>query len=338
MSTFLIIVSAVIFISLVLVAGVRPGRSRLSLFELERRAEDGDKQAKKELEREGLIIDVVSLIKIKTAVLLVGFAILAILTFGWAIGVITSILVAILYGPIANVGFINKLSQKLYSAFEPEILKVVKKFSKIFRIVRLKSDTEVGPSSIDSRQELQNLVENSDGVLTDDEKKLILSGLSFSESLVSSVMTPKSVIDSIKKSEFLGPLTLDELHKTGHSRLPVIDGDIDHVVGILHLQSLLALDIKRSTTAEKAMDPKVYYIREDQTLRHALAAFLKTHHHLFVVVNEYRETVGLLALEDVIEALIGQKIIDEFDAHDDLRAVAASNPGKNNESQKGKDI
>jgi len=120
------------------------------------------------------------------------------------------------------------------------------------------------------------------------------------------------------------------LHQKGHSRLPVIDGDIDHVIGILHLQSLLALDIKRSVTAEKAMEPRVYYIRQDQTLQHALAAFLRTHHHLFIVVNEFRETVGLLTLEDVIEALLGRKIIDEFDAHDDLRAVALRNINHNN--------
>jgi CBS domain containing-hemolysin-like protein len=86
------------------------------------------------------------------------------------------------------------------------------------------------------------------------------------------------------------------------------------------------------------MDPKVYYIHEDQTLEHALAAFLKTHHHLFVVVNEYRETVGILCLEDVIEALLGRKIVDEFDAHDDLRAVAAHNPRSNNSSSKSHDV
>ena len=53
-----------------------------------------------------------------------------------------------------------------------------------------------------------------------------------------------------------------------------------------------------------------------------LAAFLKTQHHLFIVVNEFRETVGLLSLEDVIEALLGQKIIDEYDVYGDIRKAA----------------
>ena len=138
------------------------------------------------------------------------------------------------------------------------------------------------------------------------------------------------MIDFIKQGEFLGPLVLDELHALGHSRLPVVADDLDHVVGVLHLRDLLSLDIKRSTTTDKAMEPKVYYIREDDTLEHALSAFLRTRHHLFIVINKNRETVGLLTLEDVIEALIGRRIVDEDDIHADLRAVAEQEGRTNN--------
>ena len=140
-------------------------------------------------------------------------------------------------------------------------------------------------------------------------------------------MTPKSVVETIRQGEILGPLVLDDLHKTGHSRFPVIDGDIDHVVGILHLRDVLTLDTNRKHTAkvETAMDKRVHYIRQDHTLPQALAAFLSTHHHMFIVINEFRETVGILTLEDVLESLIGRRIIDEFDAHDDMRAVAERN-------------
>jgi CBS domain containing-hemolysin-like protein len=111
------------------------------------------------------------------------------------------------------------------------------------------------------------------------------------------------------------------------------------VVGTLHIQDLLTIDAKRrSTSVEKAMEPRVFYIKEDQTLQHALAAFLRTHHHLFIVVNEFRETVGLLSLEDVIEALLGRKIIDEFDAHEDLRVVASRNPQSNNHPRNHTDV
>jgi CBS domain containing-hemolysin-like protein len=175
---------------------------------------------------------------------------------------------------------------------------------------------------IDSRYELQHLVAESGGVLSAEEKKLIVNSLSFTDRRVHEVMTPRDEIVTVSKSEFLGPLTLDELSKSGHEKLPVIAGDINHIVGILHLEGLLALDKKRSTTAETAMEPKVYYILKDQTLEHALMAFLSTRHYMLIVINDQREIVGLITLTDVVQALIGREIVDEFDSHDSIRAVA----------------
>lgn len=166
---------------------------------------------------------------------------------------------------------------------------------------------------------------------------LIQCGLEFGDKKVRDVMTPKSMVDALKENETLGPVVLDRLHKSGHSRFPVHEGDVDHMVGMLYLRDLVPLK-KNLKYARDAMHKQVYYIREDQDLEHALAAFLKTHHHLFVVVNGYRETVGLLSLEDVIEALLGRKIIDEFDQHHDLRVVAERNPRGNNVPANRKDV
>ena len=106
---------------------------------------------------------------------------------------------------------------------------------------------------------------------------------------------------------------------------------------MLYTHDLLDLRVENKTASD-AMRNNVYYINETKSLSHALHGFLKTNHHLFVVVNHYRETVGLLTLEDVLEVLIGDKIVDEFDAFDDLRAVAESNPEKNNQPKGRKDI
>jgi CBS domain containing-hemolysin-like protein len=233
---------------------------------------------------------------------------------------------------------VQRQSQKLYNHYEESILRFVERFQGILRFMRTTLPDLTMSTRVDSREELQHIISETRGVITADEKLLLLNSLQFGSRLVSEIMTPKGMIDSIEKTEMLGPLVLSDLHKTGHSRFPVIDQDIDHVVGMLYVQDLLSLDIKRSVTAEKAMESHVFYIRQDQTLQHALAAFLRTHHLLFVVVNEYRETVGLLSLEDTIEALIGHKINDEFDAHDDLRVVAKRNPHGNNRAEKGEDV
>ena len=339
MTTFLLILTIASFALLLIITAVMPVHSEFSMFELERRSSAGDRGAKITLDHEKVINDVLSLQRVISALMLIITVLLSVVTFGWLLGVALAMLVTLEYNAIARNKIISNLSQKIYIKFENSIFKFITKYPFIFQFIRvIPADGTFRVRRIGSRQELQHLVFSSGDALTIDERKMITNSLSFNDQIVSSVMTPQSVIKHIDKSEFIGPLVLNDLHQHGHSRLPVIDGDINHVVGILYLKDLLTLDVKKSSTAGKIMEPKVYYIRADQTLQHALAAFLKTHHHLFVVVNEYRETVGLLTLEDVIEALIGRKIMDEFDAHDDLRAVALRNTNLNNRPEKREDV
>jgi len=339
MFIFLITLTAITFVLLLIVSAIEPIHSRYSRFELIRRANLGYKDAKYALDREKHSNDILSLQRVVTSLLLVVVVSLSVNTFGWFKGVLLALFFSLSYGSMSNFGFVKSWAKELYSKIEKPIINFIQKAPIIINLLRsVPRSDDKDDRHINSREELQHLIYNSEGVLTADERSLIVHSLSFDAQIVDTIMTPRSMIASIKKTDFLGPLTLSDLHKTGHSRLPVIDEDIDHIVGILHISSLLALDIKDSTTAEKTMEPKVYYIREDQTLRHALAAFLRTHHHLFIVVNEFRETVGLLSLEDVIEALIGKKIVDEFDKHDDLRVVALRNPGLNNKPEKCQNV
>lgn len=338
MMLLMVLLSLAVFVLLVGVTSVQPRRSQMSSFELSRRQAKGDKEASETLKREALLGDILSLQRVLTALLLVLFVLLSVAAFGWFIGVLLAVVIALEYGTIARSSAVLHRFQPLYDKHEAKIIQLIKRYPSIMRLLRNVSRQEPMAVRLDSREELTHLIETSGSILAPDEKKLLTHSLSFREKLVREVMTPRGVIDSISKSELLGPLVLDDLHKTGHSRFPVIDGDVDHVVGVLHIQNLFTLDSKRSATAEQAMEPKVFYIREDQNLQHALAAFLRTHHHLFIVVNEFRETVGLLSLEDVVEALLGRKIIDEFDAHDDLRAVAMRNPRGNNHPKTHEDV
>ena len=338
MFTVTVIILVVVFALLLLVAGVRPLRTSLSQFELSRRQNVGDASAVAMARREKLLDDVISLQRTGVALLLVVAVMLSVAAFGWLIGTLVAVAIALEYGAIARLQPVQVRVQRLYERYETAILNFIERFPFAWRLLRGVSLEMSQRTKLDSREELEHLVTESGALLDGNERKLILHSLKFNDRTVSEVMIPKSMIDSVDKKELLGPLVLDDLHKTGHSRFPVIDKDIDHVVGMLHIQDLLTISAKRSETVEKTMMPRVFYIREDQTLQHALSAFLRTHHHLFVVVNEYRETVGLISLEDVIEALLGRKIVDEFDAHDDLRAVALRNPRGNNHTSTGKDV
>lgn len=315
MFTFLVIVTVLVFIALLVFSGAQPRHSVFSMAELQRRAKHSA-ASKHELTRERALPSIEAMIRMKSAVLLVLTVLLLTTTFGWVMGTILAIIVAVIYLPLARVKKISYLSNELYKKLEPSYLKFVHKFQNIFTF--LSDDIPTNSRRVDSKEEFQELIERSTGVLTDDERKAINSALNFNKKLVSSLMTPSSEIDYIEKGEFLGPLVLNELHALGHSRLPVIDENLDHIIGILNLQDLLSLDVRHSVTAEKAMDAHVYYIHEHQTLEQALVTFLKNQHHMLIVINKQHETVGLLTIKDTIEALLGRSIVDTHDNSADV--------------------
>lgn len=331
MFTFLVIVTVLAFIALLLVSAVKPSYSPLSISELERRAKHSI-ISRTELRREKLLPQIEAALAIKKAFLLVITVVLLMATFHWALAVILGIVVTVLYAPLARTKQVAKSANNFYQKLEPKFLVLVQKFPRTFLF--LSDGTMQADQKVHSKEEFQELIARSNMALTDIERKVIVNALNFNDKTVSSIMTPKSVVDFIKQGEFLGPLVLDELHALGHSRLPVINKNLDHVVGILYLRDLLSLDVRKSATAEKVMDTHVYYVREDQTLEHALAAFLKNRHHMFIVINRQRETVGLLTIEDTVEALLGRRIVDEDDNHTDLRSVA-EHEGRHNNTPDG---
>lgn len=308
MGLFLSILTGILFIVLVLVAGMRPMPATLSKFELKRRGE------RAELVRLKAAVDIDSFLRITQSLVLVIVVILLVVVLGWAWGIVAAILVAVFYGAIAHIDVVQRQAQRLYAWKELSLVAMVKKAPSVFRLIRVFSFHQLHQAhAIDSREELQYLLQQSQNVLTPDEKNSIVSALAFDSTKVRTIMTKRKDIESIKQTEFLGPLVLDELHKKGFSHLPVIRGTLDHVVGILRTGDLLTIENKRSVTAEKAMDPRVLYVYQDDTLQQALTTLVHGHSHVLIVTNESFETVGLVTLTDVIEALIGRPLHEDLD-------------------------
>jgi CBS domain containing-hemolysin-like protein len=160
-----------------------------------------------------------------------------------------------------------------------------------------------------------------DNRMTADELAVVKGALTYSDKLIRDVMTPKRVVKTVAENASVGPLLMDELHKSGFSRFPVVGDKADHIVGTLYMKDLVKA--KSSGRVRDLMKKSVYYVNEEKPLRHALQAFLKTKHHLFIVVNGFEEIVGIITIEDVLEQVLGKQIVDEFDKYEDLRAVAA---------------
>lgn len=324
---WLLVVTGLVWLVVFLLHAIRLTPSPYSRFELKRRAETGDGDAQMVQAREAVLPRIETLRMIKETVAWVGATGLTLVVFGWWVGLVLTVLLSLSRGAFARSHVVSSLATSLYQTQEKRLLELLVGWKWLDVIAEVTQSGEELRAT--SKAELAYIVDNSASTLTRDELLRLRASLTLEERVVEQVMTPASMIETADLKDSLGPLVLDDLHRTGHSRFPVIDRDLNHVVGILYLHDIINLRAAKKTVRE-AMDSRVHYIHQDQTLEHALNGFLKTHRHLFIVVNDFRETVGILTLEDVVEALLGKKIIDEFDQYEDLRAVAESNPRKNN--------
>jgi CBS domain containing-hemolysin-like protein len=331
----MVVLLIALFLLIVLLGYVRPARSSMSLFELERRSSGGDKGAKKVLERERLLPSILLIKRFITLVLALVFLGVATDLYGLTTALFIGGLMVICLTPIGKIKTFQRLLTKLYSKAEPALLKFVKKLAPVFNFFDDLSDEAFKKAS--SKEELRHQVENlSEDVVSADEKTIILGALQFSDKKVRNIMVPAERVEFVEAKEVLGPLVLDRLHQTTFGVFPVIKKDQNHTVGVLHIRELLNTNVKDSLTAEQAMQKKVYYIREDHDLEYALSAFVRTGQHFFIVINKDRETEGILTLRDLTESLLCKRLHDDFDADDDAKAVANRQP--NNRPRGGVDV
>lgn len=290
---------------LVVVSAARAHATTLSHYELERRSRQGDSRAAALLHRQQLAGDVEGVIQAKRF-LLFGLSLgLAVAAFGWGWGIVAVLLVILFQPALSRLPLVSRWGRLLYDRYEPAIIRHLEAQPWLGALLRSHRAASVKLQA-GSKEELAHIIDQAGAHLSHEQQALLLHSLSFDDHMVSEVMTPKGEIDTIDRRELLGPLVLDDLHKTGHSFFPVTNGGIDHVMGVLPIGSFLSLDSKRSITAEKAMIPHVERINESAPLRTALKRFLKTHQHLLIVENDEGETVGVVTLNDIVAMLFGR--------------------------------
>ncbi len=177
-------------------------------------------------------------------------------------------------------------------------------------IARLKRAIKGDPWS---REEIQDLIQQSEIDLDAEEKSMLSGVLEVSETQVREVMVPRSqmvVIDIEQDFEEI----LAVIIQSGHSRFPVIGEDRDEVLGVLLAKDLLRYF--RSEDAEEVPVRKLLrpasVIPESKRLKALLKEFRASHNHMAIVVDEYGGVAGLLTIEDVLEEIVGE-IDDEHD-------------------------
>lgn len=171
-----------------------------------------------------------------------------------------------------------------------------------------------GQPRLMAAEELELIVAESaeGGLIEDDEQEIIQNIFDFSERTVGQVMTPRRKVQAIpvscRERDLLRTVT-----ESRHSRFPVYDGDMDHIIGILHLKDLIRLTLG----PEGPFDLRLILrsapdVPEDFRVDRLLAAFKREKLHMAIVRDEFGGFAGVVTLEDLVEEVVGE-VRDEFD-------------------------
>ena len=164
----------------------------------------------------------------------------------------------------------------------------------------------------------------SEGELPAHEAQLVTNALKLDQITVHDLMTPRSVVYALPDAMPLMNAEKQSEHWV-HSRLPVLrDDNPEEIVGIVHRRDvfdIIASEQEGEKTIGDVMRP-VRFIRADSRADQALQQFLAGRQHMFIVLDKYGSWVGLVTLEDILEALLGQEIVGEHDLVTDMQALA----------------
>ncbi|MBI4160812.1 MAG: HlyC/CorC family transporter [Acidobacteria bacterium] len=161
------------------------------------------------------------------------------------------------------------------------------------------------------------------GTLTPSEHRLLDAVFHFDELLVRQVMVPRPEVVFLEPD---WPLErcLELTRRTGHTRYPVCQGSLDHPIGLLHVKDLVGIPADRPFHLSTVMRP-LHRVPETIPLHQVLREMQRTHQHMALVLDEYGAAVGMIALEIVLEQIVGS-LQDEFDA--ETPEIAEEAPGR----------
>ncbi|PRQ07643.1 hemolysin family protein [Enhygromyxa salina] len=180
------------------------------------------------------------------------------------------------------------------------------------------TDSEEGAARVTSG-EIGYLVRvaEREGTIPAEQAELLQQVFRFEDRIVRDIMVPLDRVVGVDLNWEVDKIKR-VAHSTGHSRLPVYDGDLDSIRGILHIKQIvgLELDVHSSESSkyqvfEKLLRPP-FFVSESLLVHDLLRRFKEQRVHLAIVVDDAGDTVGVVTLEDVIEQLVGQ-IFDESD-------------------------
>ncbi len=166
-----------------------------------------------------------------------------------------------------------------------------------------------------TEDELKTWVESDEepGSLEREERQMIYSIFQFRDTLTREIMVPRIDILLLDVNTSQAE-AIQAFLTSGHSRLPVYEGTIDNVIGLLYAKDLLGVTQKDDGNLESLSDllRPAYFVPETKKVDELLAEMQSQRIHMGIVVDEYGGVAGLVTLEDIVEEIVGE-ILDEYD-------------------------
>lgn len=183
-----------------------------------------------------------------------------------------------------------------------------------YGLLRLFGVVKVSRSSQSlSSEELRSVVAEAGTLIPARHRQMLLSILDLGQLTVNDIMVPRQEIAGIDIQDSWED-QLEQLRRTPHTRLPVYDGELDNIVGILHMKRV-AQELARGTLSRErliaiARTREPYFVPEGTSLAVQLTHFQRNRRRLAFVVNEYGDIEGFVTLEDILEEIVGEFTTD----------------------------
>ena len=177
------------------------------------------------------------------------------------------------------------------------------------------------PVTNESEIRLLTILGYQEGLIEDDEAEMIDRVFRLNDLMAADIMTPRVASTFIPGTAVLEEVA-DEIIESQHTRILVIEEDLDHVIGVaLKAELLTALVQGKGRSPIKELMRQVHYVPDTERTDSLIKTFQSLREHLMVVVDEYGGVSGVVTLEDTLEVLTGE-IVDETDRNVDLQALA----------------
>lgn len=172
-----------------------------------------------------------------------------------------------------------------------------------------------------SQEELRTVVAEASTVIPHRHQRMLMSILDLERINVEDIMVPRPEIAGIDASDEWDDI-LDQLRDSRHTRIPVYDGNLDNLIGILHMKKVARLlargEFDREQLVGLARQREAYYVPEGTSLNKQLLNFQRQRRRVAFVVDEYGDVQGLVTLEDLLGEIVGEFTSDTSSLHKDV--------------------